>query len=110
MSKDEHPQPEEDAGAYGTPALGEDRPPADGQRAQLRRDEAIEAAGLDQSAADGETYPAGAPDLSQMAGEDADSAGEPGAGRFGGVDDQWKAEADLGPDIGDETESGEEAQ
>ncbi|WP_427018250.1 hypothetical protein ACQCSX_06685 [Pseudarthrobacter sp. P1] len=33
-----------------------------------------------------------APDLSQFDDEDPDSAGEPGAGRLGGIDDQLRAE------------------
>ena len=63
-----------------------------GSFAQPREEEAFDAAGLSQDSPDGETYPAGAPDLSQFGAEDQDSAGEPGAGRFGGTEEQMSSE------------------
>jgi len=82
----------EEAGGYGTPTA-EQEMGGDGKKfAQPREEEAFDAAGLNQDSPDGETYPAGAPDLSQFGAEDQDSAGEPGAGRFGGTEEQMSAE------------------
>ena len=84
---------EEEAGGYGTPTAEQEMPGGDGKTfAQPREEEAFDAAGLNQDSPDGETYPAGAPDLSQFGAEDQDSAGEPGAGRFGGTEEQMNAE------------------
>ncbi|MEO5780090.1 MULTISPECIES: hypothetical protein [Arthrobacter] len=84
---------EEEAGGYGTPTVEQEMPGGDGrQSAQPREEEAFDAAGLSQDSPDGETYPAGAPDLSQFGSEDQDSAGEPGAGRFGGTEEQLNTE------------------
>jgi hypothetical protein len=83
--------PVEEVGGYGTPTAEQEA--GEGKQfAQPREEEAFDDAGLNQSAPDGETYPTGAPDLSHLDAEDKDSAGEPGAGRFGGIDDQAKAE------------------
>ncbi len=86
--------PAEEAGGYGTPTVEQEMPGGDDTKklAQPREEEALDAAGLSQDSTDGETYPAGAPDLSQFGAEDQDSAGEPGAGRLGGTEDQVKAE------------------
>ena len=66
--------PEEEAGGYGTPTVEQET--------------------------GGGAYPGGAPDLSHVGDEDADSAGEPGAGRLGGTEDQAKAEQQSGePDV-----------
>ncbi len=84
---------EEEAGGYGTPTAEQELPGGDAKAfAQPRVEEAFDAAGLNQDSSDGETYPAGAPDLSQFGAEDQDSAGEPGAGRFGGTEKQMNAE------------------
>jgi hypothetical protein len=84
---------EEEAGGYGTPTAEQELPDGDAKTfAQPRDEEAFDAAGLNQDSPDGETYPAGAPDLSQFGAEDHDSAGEPGAGRFGGTEEQMDAE------------------
>lgn len=84
---------EEEAGGYGTPTAEQELPGGDAKAfTQPRVEEAFDAAGLNQDSSDGETYPAGAPDLSQFGAEDQDSAGEPGAGRFGGTEKQMNAE------------------
>jgi hypothetical protein len=86
---------EEEAGGYGTPTAEQEMPGGDGKSsAQPRDEEAFDAAGLNQDSSDGETFPAGTPDLSQFGAEDQDSAGEPGAGRFGGTEEQMNAEID----------------
>ena len=83
----------EEAGGYGTPTAEQEMPGGDEKKfAQPREEEAFDAAGLNQDSPDGETYPAGAPDLSQFGAEDQDSAGEPGAGRFGGTEEQMSSE------------------
>jgi hypothetical protein len=83
----------EEAGGYGTPTAEQEMPGGDANNfAQPREEEAFDAAGLNQDSPDGETYPAGAPDLSQFGAEDQDSAGEPGAGRFGGTEEQMSSE------------------
>ena len=88
----------EEAGGYGTPTAEQEMPGGDVKNgdaknfAQPREEEAFDAAGLNQDSPDGETYPAGAPDLSQFGAEDQDSAGEPGAGRFGGTEEQMSSE------------------
>ena len=56
----------EEAGGYGTPTAEQEMP--------------------------GGTNPAGAPDLGQSSAEDQDRAGEPGAGRFGGMEEQMSSE------------------
>jgi len=98
---------EEEAGGYGTPTPEQELPGGDAKTfAQPRDEEAFDAAGLNQDSPDGETYPAGAPDLSQFGAEDQDSAGEPGAGRFGGTEEQMYAEnesTEAGFEQGDET-------
>lgn len=94
MTQDQHGRPtEEEAGGYGTPTAEQELPGGDAKTfAQPRDEEAFDAAGLNQDSPDGETFPAGAPDLSQFGAEDQDSAGEPGAGRFGGAEEQMNAE------------------
>ena len=93
MTNDSQGTPIEEEGGYGTPTVEQEMGGADSKKfAQPREEEAFDAAGLSQDSPDGETYPAGAPDLSQFGDEDQDSAGEPGAGRFGGTEDQLKAE------------------
>lgn len=94
MTQDQQGHPiEEEAGGYGTPTAEQEVPGGDDKSfAQPRDEEAFDAAGLNQDSPDGETYPAGAPDLSQFGAEDQDSAGEPGAGRFGGTEEQMNAE------------------
>ncbi len=93
MTNDSQGTPIEEEGGYGTPTVEQETGGADTKKfAQPREEEAFDAAGLSQDSPDGETYPAGAPDLSQFGAEDQDSAGEPGAGRFGGTEDQLKAE------------------
>ncbi|MFF2242927.1 hypothetical protein ACFVTM_01925 [Arthrobacter sp. NPDC058130] len=98
----------EEAGGYGTPTAEQEMPGGQAKNgqasngdasngddknfAQPREEEAFDAAALSQDSPDGETYPAGAPDLSQFGGEDQDSAGEPGAGRFGGTEEQMSSE------------------
>jgi hypothetical protein len=64
------------------------------QFAQPRDEEDFDAAGLNQDSPDGETFATGTPNLSHFDEEDKDSAGEPGAGRFGGTDEQHHAEFD----------------
>ncbi len=97
---------EEEAGGYGTPTAEQELPDGDAKTfAQPRDEEAFDAAGLNQDSPDGETYPAGSPDLSQFGAEDQDSAGEPGAGRFGGTEEQMNAEkesTEAGFEQGDE--------
>ena len=93
MTQDNQGTPIEEEGGYGTPTVEQEMGGADTKKfAQPREEEAFDAAGLSQDSPDGETYPAGAPDLSQFGAEDQDSAGEPGAGRFGGTEDQMNAE------------------
>jgi hypothetical protein len=82
--------PEEEVGGYGTPTAEQE---AGGQQfAQPREEEDFDAAGLNQNSPDGETFQTGTPNLSHFAEEDQDSSGEPGAGRFGGTDEQHHAE------------------
>lgn len=93
MTQENQGTPIEEEGGYGTPTVEQEMGGADTKKfAQPREEEAFDAAGLSQDSPDGETYPAGAPDLSQFGAEDQDSAGEPGAGRFGGTEDQMSAE------------------
>lgn len=95
MTQDNQGTPIEEEGGYGTPTVEQEMGGTDTKKfAQPREEEAFDAAGLSQDSPDGETYPAGAPDLSQLGGEDQDSAGEPGAGRFGGTEDQLHAESE----------------
>src|SRR6478735_10838271 len=82
----------EEAGGYGTPTAEQEMGGDEKTFAQPREEEAFDAAGLNQDSPDGETYPAGAPDLSQFGAEDQDSAGEPGAGRLGGTEEQMSSE------------------
>ncbi|WP_066287956.1 hypothetical protein [Arthrobacter sp. B6] len=94
MSQDN--QPEEEVGGYGTPTAEQEMGGADNKQfAQPREEEDFDAAGLNQDSSAGETFPTGSPNLSHLAEEDQDSAGEPGAGRFGGTDEQYHAEADT---------------
>jgi hypothetical protein len=116
MTQENQGTPIEEEGGYGTPTVEQEMGGADTKKfAQPREEEAFDAAGLSQDSPDGETYPAGAPDLSQFGAEDQDSAGEPGAGRFGGTEDQMNAEnesADPGfetVNAGQESESGDAA-
>ncbi|WP_120521644.1 hypothetical protein [Arthrobacter celericrescens] len=89
--------PEEEAGGYGTPTVEQEM---GGLVAQDRPEQAIDEAGLEEERGEGGGYPGGAPDLSHLGDEDADSAGEPGAGRMGGTEDQAKAEQDSAePDV-----------
>ena len=93
MSQENQQEPTEEAGGYGTPTAEQELPGGDTKKfAQPREEEAFDAAGLSQDSPDGETYPAGAPDLSQFGAADQDSAGEPGAGRFGGTEEQMSSE------------------
>ena len=93
MTQENQQDPIEEAGGYGTPTAEQELPGGDTKKfAQPREEEAFDAAGLSQDSPDGETYPAGAPDLSQFGAEDKDSAGEPGAGRFGGTEEQMSSE------------------
>ena len=93
MTEEKQQDPIEEAGGYGTPTAEQEMPGADTRKfAQPRDEEAFDAAGLSQDSPDGETYPAGVPDLSQFGAEDQDSAGEPGAGRFGGTEEQMSSE------------------
>jgi hypothetical protein len=93
MTQNNQQSPIEEAGGYGTPTAEQELPGGDGKTfAQPREEEAFDAAGLNQDSPDGETYPAGAPDLSQFGAEDQDSAGEPGAGRLGGTEEQMSSE------------------
>ena len=84
--------PEEEVGGYGTPTAEQE---AGGSQAQPRVEEDLSEAGLSEDSPDGETYATGAPNLSHLDPEDSDSAGEPGAGRFGGIDEQSQAEQNL---------------
>ncbi len=68
MTQEQHQDPIEEAGGYGTPTAEQEMPGDGQQAAQPRGDAAPDAAG------------------------DQDSAGEPGAGRLGGTDDQSGAE------------------
>ena len=96
MSQDnQHPAPEEVAGGYGTPTVEQETGGDAKQFAQPREEEDFDAAGLNQNSPDGETFDTGTPNLSHFAEEDQDSAGEPGAGRFGGTDEQYHAESDT---------------
>lgn len=93
MTQENQPQDTAEEGGYGTPTAEQEMPGGDGKKfAQPREEEAFEAAGLSQDSPDGETYPAAAPDLSQFGAQDQDSAGEPGAGRFGGTEEQMSSE------------------
>lgn len=109
MAQDNQQDPVEEVGGYGTPTAEQELPGGDTKKfAQPRVEEAFDAAGLSQDSPDGETYPAGAPDLSQFGDEQADSAGEPGAGRSGGTEDQLTAENDsAGPGFDVEEPSSE---
>ena len=94
MSQDnQHAAPEEEAGGYGTPTVEQEM--GGKQFAQPREEEDFDAAGLNENSPDGETYGTGAPNLSHLAEEDQDSAGEPGAGRVGGTDEQHHAGGDA---------------
>ncbi len=105
--------PIEEAGGYGTPTAEQEMPGGQ-SAAQPREEEAFDAAGLSQDSPDGETFPAGAPDLSQFGAEDSDSAGEPGAGSMGGTDEPANAEDAIaepgfdGVDAGGSGDSGSE--
>lgn len=90
--------PEEEVGGYGTPTAEQE---AGGGQAQPRVEEDLSEAGLSQDSPDGETYATGAPNLSHLDPEDSDSSGEPGAGRFGGTDEQALQEQNLQPDAED---------
>jgi hypothetical protein len=88
-------EPEEEVGGYGSPTAEQEMGGADNKQfAQPRDEEDFDAAGLNQDSPDGETFATGTPNLSHFDEEDKDSAGEPGAGRFGGTDEQHHAEAD----------------
>lgn len=94
MSQDN--QPEEEVGGYGTPTAEQEMGGADNKQfAQPREEEDFDAAGLNQDSTSGERFPTGSPNLGHLAEEDQDSAGEPGAGRFGGTDEQYHAESDT---------------
>jgi hypothetical protein len=109
MTQENQGTPIEEEGGYGTPTVEQEMGGADAKKfAQPREEEAFDAAGLSQDSPDGETYPAGAPDLSQFGAEDQDSAGEPGAGRFGGTEDQMNAENESA-DPGFEPAAGSDA-
>ncbi|WP_457964846.1 hypothetical protein M1E17_01130 [Arthrobacter sp. D1-29] len=96
MSQDnQHSAAEEEVGGYGTPTAEQEMGGAGGKQfAQPREEEDFDAAGLNQDSPTGETFATDAPNLSHFEEEDKDSAGEPGAGRFGGIDDQLHAESD----------------
>jgi hypothetical protein len=88
-------EPEEEVGGYGSPTAEQEMGGADNKQfAQPRDEEDFDAAGLNQDSPDGETFATGTPNLSHFDEEDKDSAGEPGAGRFGGTDEQHHAEVD----------------
>lgn len=112
MSQEQQGTPiEEEAGGYGTPTVEQEMGGADAKKAaQPRDEESFGAAGLSgDTTGDGETFPAGAPDLSQF-GPDDDSAGEPEAGRFGGTEDQMGAENEsTDPGFDDSFNPGNEA-
>ena len=97
MSQDnQHAEPNEEVGGYGTPTVEQETGGAETKQfAQPREEEDFDAAGLNQNSPDGETFATGTPNLSRFGEEDKDSAGEPGAGRFGGTDDQHHAESDT---------------
>jgi hypothetical protein len=97
MSQDnQHAAAEEEAGGYGTPTAEQEMGgPDNRQFAQPREEEDFDAAGLSQDSPTGETFATGSPNLSHFEEEDQDSAGEPGAGRFGGTDEQYHAESDT---------------
>ena len=112
MTQDNQQEPIEEAGGYGTPTAEQEMPDGDTKKfAQPREEETFDAAGLSQDSPDGETFPAGTPDLSQFGAEDQDSAGEPGAGSFGGTEEQMSSEnASAGPGYdGDAPEDSEAA-
>jgi hypothetical protein len=95
MSQDnQHEAPDEVAGGYGTPTVEQETGGDAKQFAQPREEEDFDAAGLNQESPDGQTFETGTPNLSHFAEEDQDSAGQPGAGRFGGTDEQLHAEGD----------------
>lgn len=88
-------EPEEEVGGYGSPTAEQEMGGADNKQfAQPRDEEDFDAAGLNQDSPDGETFATGTPNLSHFNEEDKDSAGEPGAGRFGGTDEQRHSEVD----------------
>ncbi|MET3719500.1 hypothetical protein [Arthrobacter sp. UYEF21] len=88
-------EPAEEVGGYGTPTVEQEMGGADNKQfAQPRDEEDFDAAGLNQDSPDLESFATGTTKLSHFDEEDKDSAGEPGAGRFGGTDDQHHAEAD----------------
>ncbi|MDR6639073.1 hypothetical protein [Paenarthrobacter nitroguajacolicus] len=91
--------PEEEVGGYGTPTAEQE---SGGGQAQPRVEEDLSEAGLSQDSPDGETFATGAPNLSHLDPEDSDSSGEPGAGRFGGTEEQSHAEQSLQPDGNDD--------
>ncbi|WP_458108584.1 hypothetical protein M1D51_03725 [Arthrobacter sp. R3-55] len=82
--------PEEEVGGYGTPTAEQE---AGGGQAQPRVEEDIEEAALGEGA--------GAPNLSHLDPEDSDSSGEPGAGRYGGTDEQYLTEQSIQPNGND---------
>nr|WP_306878249.1 hypothetical protein [Paenarthrobacter nicotinovorans] len=87
--------PEEEVGGYGTPTAEQE---AGGGQAQPRVEEDIDEAALGEGT--------GAPNLSHLNPEDSDSSGEPGAGRFGGIDEQSHAEQSSVPDDTEELPDG----
>ena len=97
MSQDnQHAEPEEEVGGYGTPTAEQEMGGADNKQfAQPREEEDFDEAGLNQDSPAGETFATGSPNLGHFNEEDQDSAGEPGAGRFGGTDEQFHAESDT---------------
>ncbi|MGO4189457.1 hypothetical protein [Pseudarthrobacter sp. TAF60_1] len=93
--ENQRPEPEEEVGGYGSPTAEQEMGGADNKQfAQPRDEEDFDAAGLNQDSPDGETFATGTPNLSHFNEEDQDSSGEPGAGRFGGTDEQHHAEVD----------------
>jgi hypothetical protein len=97
MSQDnQRTEPDEEMGGYGTPTAEQEMGGADNKQfAQPREEEDFDDAGLNQDSPGGETFATGTPNLSHFDEEDKDSAGEPGAGRFGGTEDQYHAESDT---------------
>ena len=97
MSQDnQHAEPEEEVGGYGTPTAEQEMGGADNKQfAQPREEEDFDEAGLNQDSPAGETFATGSPNLGHFNEEDQDSAGEPGAGRFGGTEEQFHAESDT---------------
>ncbi|MDI2021764.1 hypothetical protein [Paenarthrobacter nicotinovorans] len=87
--------PEEEVGGYGTPTAEQE---AGGGQAQPRVEEDIDEAALGEGT--------GAPNLSHLNPEDSDSSGEPGAGRFGGIDEQSHAEQSSVPEDTEELPDG----